>query len=182
LELHLHSRCSFSEGMMFVENKTVIIRPISKDDFNEVLYWSKDDAFCLANDWELNRNPDELGNWWARCVDNKATDFIRMGIEWDNQLIGYADLAHISGNTAELGIAIGNSALWGKGIGTVAADQWITYASKAYNLSIFHAETHETNFGSRKMLEKLGFQEISRNGSEVYKGLETKLIQYQLIL
>ncbi len=61
-------------------------------------------------------------------------------------------------------------------------DQWIKYASKVFNISIFHAETHETNCGSKKMLEKLGFQEISQNGSEVDKGLETKLIQYQFIL
>jgi [ribosomal protein S5]-alanine N-acetyltransferase len=172
----------FQEGVLFVENKSVIFRPIAMDDFDEVLIWSKDDAFCLANDWELNRDSKELYNWWLMCVENQATEFIRMGMEWNNRLIGYADLAHIRGNTAELGIAIGDSTLWGKGIGTLAADQWIKYASKAFNLSIFHAETHETNYGSKKMLEKLGFKEMSQNGSEVYKGLETKLIQYQFIL
>ena len=33
---------------------------------------------------------------------------------------------------------------------------------------------------SRKMMEKLGFEEVSRNGSEVYLNKDTPLIQYKL--
>jgi [ribosomal protein S5]-alanine N-acetyltransferase len=40
-----------------------------------------------------------------------------MGIDLEERLVGYADLACIKDNTAELGIAIGESTLWGKGIG-----------------------------------------------------------------
>ncbi|MDN4608662.1 GNAT family N-acetyltransferase [Sporosarcina sp. F6_3S_P_2] len=87
------------------------IRPLTMEDFDHVLQWSKDEVFCMANDWDKNRNEQELFKWWQHCVHNGSQDFIRMGIEMENKLIGYADLAFIKDNSAELGIAIGESLL-----------------------------------------------------------------------
>lgn len=170
------------KGMSFMDSNTVTIRPISIDDFEEVLKWSTDDAFCIANEWELHRDPREVYDWWKHCVELNTTDFIRFGIEWNDRLIGYADLANIQDNVGELGIAIGDSTLWGKGIGSLAANQFMAYVSTEYSITVFHAETHETNLRSQKMLEKLGFQEVSRIGFEDYKGIKTQLIQYQLMM
>lgn len=112
--------------------KTMLItlRPLTVDDYNIVLIWSKDDAFCLSNGWEKNRDPDELFRWWNKCINIAMDDFIRMGIEMNKQLVGYADLAFIKDNTAELGIAIGESKLWGKGIGSEAILNMIGYGAK----------------------------------------------------
>lgn len=156
------------------------IRPITEEDYDYVLKWSKNDKFCLANDWEINRNEQELYKWWLYCVNDLPEDVIRMGIELENKLIGYADLASIVGNTAELGIAIGESTLWGKGIGFKSSVRMMDYASSNFGITIFNAETHETNIRAKKMLDRMGFKEISRNGSEEYLGVETKLIQYVL--
>ena len=112
-------------------------------------------------------------------VNIAKNDFIRMGIEMNKQLIGYVDLACIKDNTAELGIAIGESLLWGKGIGFNAALNMIEYGAKKLEITIFYAETHETNIRCRNMLEKLGFKEISRNGFEEYLGEKEQLIQYR---
>jgi len=157
------------------------IRPITLDDFENVLAWSKDDTFCEANGWEINRSSEELYKWWHNCVNHPAEDFIRMGITLNGKIIGYADMACIKGNTAELGIAIGESRLWGKGIGSTSAMCMMEYASKKLGISIFNAETHEANARSRKMLENLGFREISRKGSEEYLGMRSQRIQYRLI-
>ncbi|WP_252502378.1 GNAT family N-acetyltransferase [Sporosarcina sp. Marseille-Q4943] len=157
-----------------------MLRPLRIADYETVLIWSKDDLFCSANGWELNRNEEELYDWWIRCVNNKAEDFIRMGIEFNGKFIGYADLANIVGNTAEIGIAIGESSLWGKGIGYHSTLSLMKYASSNLGITVFNAETHETNTRSRKMLHKLGFEEVSRIGSEEYIGAETQLIQYRL--
>lgn len=73
----------------------VKIRNLRADDYNCVLNWSKDDSFCSANGWEKDRSPQELYIWWLKCVNNAADDFIRMGIEFNERLIGYADLACI---------------------------------------------------------------------------------------
>nr|WP_278044636.1 GNAT family N-acetyltransferase [Paenibacillus solani] len=153
---------------------------MSIDDYSFVLSWSKDDSFCSANGWEKNRNPDEIYSWWAKLVTKTQENFIRMGIEINKKLIGYIDLACIKDNTAELGIAIGESSMWGKGIGSKSALCMIEYGSKNLGITIYNAETHESNTRSRRMLEKIGFKEISRVGTEEYLGMNDQLIQYQL--
>lgn len=164
-----------------VDNSNLIkIRPITEEDYGYVLKWSKNDKFCLANDWDINRNEQELYKWWLYCVNDLPENLIRMGIEMENKLIGYADLACIAGNTAELGIAIGESMLWGNGIGFRSSMCMMNYASSNFGITVFHAETHETNIRARKMLDKMGFKEVSRIGAEEYLGVETKLIQYIL--
>ena len=157
------------------------IRPLTMDDYEAVLKWSKDDSFCLANGWELNRSPEELYRWWLLCVNNATADFIRMGMELEGELVGYADLANIADDTAELGIAIGESGLWGKGIGSRAATSIMRYAAEKLGITTFTAETNEANLRSQKMLEKIGFKVISRSGSEEYMGAESSLIQYRLM-
>ena len=158
----------------------ITLRPIDMKDFQAVLLWSQDDAFCEANGWELNRELEELSNWWQKCVDNKSTDFIRIGIALNNLLIGYGDIVCINSSDAEIGIAIGESSLWGQGIGQAATAKLINYG-KTIGITTFLAETHETNHRARKMLERIGFEEISRSGSELYKGIKTVLIQYKLV-
>ena len=170
---------------MNIENKvidTIKIRPLSIDDYKTVLKWSKDDTFCSANGWEKNRSEEELYGWWLHCISNESEDFIRMAIELEERLVGYADLACIKDNTAELGIAIGESTLWGKGIGSKSILCMMDYGFKKLGITIFNAESHEANIRSRKMLEKIGFIEISRIGNEEYLGTENQLIQYRLSL
>lgn len=99
----------------------------------------------------------------------------------NGELIGYADLASIKDHTAELGIAIGESRLWGKGIGCHSAICMMKYGAKYAGISTFLAETHEENRRARKMLEKIGFKEVSRMGSEDYLGRKSQLIQYRLV-
>ena len=151
------------------------------DDYQFVLNWSRNDLFCLANEWEINRSPEELYTWWLNCVNSENDSFIRMGIESNKKLVGYTDLSFIKDNTAELGVAIGESGLWGKGIGVIAALSMVKYGAEHLGITIFNAETHESNIRSRRMLEKIGFIEISRVGTEEYIGVDDKLIQYQFI-
>ncbi|MBD7985458.1 GNAT family N-acetyltransferase [Sporosarcina sp. Sa2YVA2] len=155
------------------------IRDISMEDYEAVLSWSKDEAFCSANGWELNRSEDELHRWWMYCVNRESNDFIRKAIELEGKLIGYADLADIQGQSAELGIAIGESGLWGKGIGAHSIRSMMSYATATLGITVFYAETHEANIRAQKMLEKVGFLEVSRIGTEEYLGQEDRLFQFR---
>lgn len=162
--------------------QSIKIRDITIDDYNFVLNWSKDHNFCMSNGWEKNSNEEELYKWWDHCVNNVSKDFIRFGVEFNGKLIGYADLANIKDNTAELGIAIGESSLWGKGLGYTAALWMIDYASTKKGMTILDAETYQKNFRSIKMLNKLGFKEVCRVGYEEYLGANNQLIQFKWIL
>ncbi|MCM3741949.1 GNAT family N-acetyltransferase [Oceanobacillus luteolus] len=159
---------------------SIILRPIRIEDYNYVLNWSRDEAFCLANDWEINRNEKDVYAWWVHCVTTDFKNFNRIGIEYEGRLIGYVDVVLINDVTAEIGIAIGERNLWGRGIGTSSILKLMEYASKELGIKIFKAETHEANTRSRSMLEKIGFREIDRDGTDNYLGLDSCLIRYKL--
>lgn len=167
---------------MELNSNEVSFRELRIEDFGTVLHWSENERFCEANGWPINRDHDELLDWWKRCVLMRRSDFIRLGMEYQNKLIGYVDLAEMKSDSAEIGIAIGESKLWNGGIGTQAVKKLIGYASEQFGISTFYGDTHETNHRSRKMMEKLGFTEVSRIGSEVYLGTEVDLVQYKLDL
>lgn len=167
---------------MLEDAKTLIFRTLKNDDDHVILSWSNDEKFCEANGWRKNLDEEELFSWWQYSMNMNRKDFIRLGIEYKNRLIGYADLVEIQNDSAEIGIAIGESQLWGKGIGTTVTHMFIKYAFEKFGITTFYGETHETNFRSRKMMENLGFEEVSRIGSEVYLNKDTPLIQYKLYL
>ncbi|QTD41786.1 GNAT family N-acetyltransferase [Sporosarcina sp. Te-1] len=161
-------------------HEAVVLRQLSMEDLETVIEWSKDDIFCLANGWETGRERDELFRWWTRCVEERTDKFIRLGVEYGNVLVGYVDLLAMEEGSAELGIAIGDRSVWGKGIGVLASRLMMDYAAKERGIHSFLAETHESNYRARRMLEKLGFQETSRNSTEEYKGKISRLLQYTL--
>ena len=165
-------------------NQEIQLRNIQMEDFNTVLKWSNNERFCSANDWSLERTEEEVYTWWKKCVTTKNDHFVRLGIEIHSKLIGYADLAYIhrEHQSAEIGIAIGETNMWSKGFGTQAVKELMQYGHKQLGITSFLAETHETNIRAQKMLNRLGFQEISRNGSERYLNEETTLIQYQFLV
>ncbi|OBW55868.1 GNAT family N-acetyltransferase [Solibacillus sp. FSL W7-1472] len=167
---------------MDINRNEIYFRKLKLEDFNAVVDWSRDDGFCEANGWQKNRDHLELFKWWERCVTNQQKDMIRLGIEYKNRLIGYADLAEFKNNSAEIGIAIGDSTLWNNGIGTHMIKKLLNYANEQFGVTTFYGETNETNHCSRKMMEKVGFTEESREGTELYIGKEVKLVQYKLEL
>lgn len=167
---------------MDINRNEIHFRKLKLEDFNAVVDWSRDEYFCEANGWQKNRDHMELFKWWERCVANQQKEMIRLGIEYKNRLIGYADLAEIKNNSAEIGIAIGNSTLWNVGIGTQMIKKLMNYANEQFGITTFYGETHETNHRSRKMLKKVGFTEESRIGTELYIGKEVKLVQYKLFM
>lgn len=162
------------------QSNNMKLRAILLNDFKTILKWSQNDIFCRANGWELNGDKEEFYIWWESLVNCPPEGFFRLGIERNGQLIGYTDLASIKEDAAELGIAIGNPRFWGKGLGSQAAELMIEYGRKELGVKIFLAETHETNTRSRKMLERIGFKEVSKEGAEIYLGEDTKLVQYAL--
>lgn len=74
------------------------------DDYETVLAWSRNELFCSSNGWQQNSYEKEVYRWWEACVNKSLDDFVRKGIEYNHELVGYTDLAYIKDH---LGIAIG---------------------------------------------------------------------------
>ncbi|MEW4283212.1 GNAT family N-acetyltransferase [Priestia koreensis] len=68
------------------------------------------------------------------------------------------------------------------GWGVKAVQALLTYAKEQLNIRCLYAETHATNTRAQKMLTKLSFQQVSQNGTDMYRGEQTSLLQYELVL
>lgn len=143
--------------MEFVSQRPLTLRPLELADFPQVLLWNDDALFCEVNEWPLRREETALFGWWKQCVENNRPEFHRIGIEWNDRLIGYVDFAEITDYSAELGIAIGDSSLWQKGLGSAALKQALDFGKKKFKVQMYTAETHVKNERAQKMLMRHGF-------------------------
>lgn len=144
------------------------LRPLEINDFSHVLSWSRDPLFCEANGWAIHQDVTRLYEWWTRCVNQDIPHFQRIGIEWGQRLIGYVDLADIQNGTAEVGIAIGDSSLWQRGLGAAALEKALHYGQHNHDIKIFTAETSISNKRAVKMLMRAGFRKTNETDSSIY--------------
>jgi [ribosomal protein S5]-alanine N-acetyltransferase len=153
---------------------SVQLRDLQLEDLDTVFVWSRDAEFCLANDWSLEIPEDHLRNHWTGIITESSDNLIRKGITFDGQLIGYADLAEINAleARASLGYAIGDSSLWGQGLGFLGAKLMLELAFKNLKLERVTAEVNAANTRSLRVLEKLGFKlEGVLRQHETYRGV-----------
>jgi [ribosomal protein S5]-alanine N-acetyltransferase len=135
--------------------------------------WAKDREFCLANDWSLEIPEERLISHWTGIITESSDNLIRKGITFENQLIGYADLADINQfeARASLGYAIGDSSLWGQGLGFLGAKLMLELAFESLKLERVTAEVNAANTRSLRVLEKLVFKlEGILRRHETYRG------------
>lgn len=154
--------------MEYVSQDSLTLRPLKLYDFPQVLLWNQDPLFCEVNEWPLCREETALHEWWKQCVENNRPGFHRIGIEWSNRLIGYVDFADMTEHSAELGIAIGDSSLWQKGLGSAALAQALEFGKTEFKIHNYIAETHVSNTRAQNMLIRLGFHKTSEEISNDY--------------
>ena len=157
------------------------LRPLTLDDLDTVVRWSRDQTFCRANGWDVGRPPAEVRRHWAQLIEDPPDHFLRFGAEVDGELVGYADLADIRRDEAELGFAVGDSSRWGTGIGTAAALAMITYGFQQVGLKQIRATVHEPNERSVAVLRKLGFRRVGTlPNTEEYLDEPALMIEFEL--
>lgn len=154
------------------------LRAFTMDDLEAVSTWFQDETFREENRWMDQADFEEMKQWLETFVEHKQADFERFGIEQDGQLIGYADIKYAKQKKAQLGVAIGNSELWGHGLGGQAITLLEDYAREK-GVEIFIAQTPETHKRARRMVERLGYAEAKEVGYEDYLGEETRMIAYE---
>lgn len=151
-----------------VAQPSIVLRPLKFTDFPQVLLWNQDIQFCEANGWSLNQDEERLFRWRGMFVNNTSNDFFRIGIEWDQKLIGYVDFAEVNNGGAEIGIAIGDSTLWQRGLGKEALSQALEFGSKNYAIHSYRAETELSNVRAQNLLIRAGFKKIKQTDSTIF--------------
>lgn len=149
-------------------------------DEETAVAWGADVAFCLANGWALQMPAERIRSHQRRLIDSPPEGLLRLGIEMDGRLIGFVDLADLNEQSGELGIAIGESGLWGGGIGAQAGRLMLAHAFEVRELEFVWAEVHLPNRRSQALMRKLGMTETGREGTDEYQGEVVPMVQYRI--
>lgn len=156
------------------------LRPLRPGDEESAVRWGADEEFCLAIDWEVNLPPQRIRQHWQGIINASEPDFLRLGIALDDLLVGYTDLAQITANSAEFGIAIGERALWGHGLGLQAGRLTLAHAFTELGVQTVTAEAHAPNARSRTLMGRLGFTQTGLGGLEEYRGELVPVVRFVL--
>ena len=105
-----------------LRGQRVTLRPMTHDDAPHLVRWANDPAFAW---FQWGRRPgrfpdDEAARKWIDTIaENRGVTF---AIEHDGRPIGQANYRDVrpKGKSAEVGIGIGEPALWGRGLGREA--------------------------------------------------------------
>jgi len=140
-----------------LDGEKVRLRPVREDDLPHFQRWLNDPD---VRQWlTLPKGPtmEEERQWWE--AEQRNPDDIVWAIEtMDGRLLG--DLAlrpNPLGRWADLGICIGEKALWGQGHGTDAVHTVLRYAFLGMRLNRVSLTTDELNARALRCYEKCGF-------------------------
>lgn len=155
----------------------VTLRAFQAGDEEAAVRWSRDRAFCEANEWTPDLSADVVRECWQQR--GVTSPHLQM-IEVDGEVVGYAEWQDLAAGEAELGIAIGDSGRWGQGIAAQAGRLMLAWAFTELGLERVWAEAHAPNVRSLALLRKLGFDELGPHGEAEYQGRTVPMVQFEL--
>jgi RimJ/RimL family protein N-acetyltransferase len=158
----------------------VTLRPLRPGDEQAAVRWAADPEFCLAAGWTPHLAPRLINRHWQRLIAGTGPDFLRLGIVENGELVGYVDLANKQAHTAELGVAIGERAQWGRGLAHQACGLLLAQAFGPLKLQTVTAQVHAPNSRSHRLMLGLGFTESGRGEPELYRGEWVEVVCYRL--
>lgn len=168
----------------------VILRPLVMSDLSQILAWSHDEAFCLANGWPLGLSSEKLQDWFVRLLNNPPADLVRRGIVLagaehpEELLVGFVDLRDLNllEKRARFRIAIGEEAYRNQGVDYAAGKLMLAYGFNELGLERITAEERGSNVRMRSLMERLGFtlEGILRQ-HETYQGIREDIYLYGML-
>lgn len=170
-----------------IHGRTVILRNISPEEVSiEYVHWLNDPL--ITKYLEVRRTQVTLDTQKV-FIDqiNKSTDTYIFGIfVHGNQMVGTTKLGPIDSDsrTGDIGILIGDSNYWQKGVATEAIQILCDAFKSAHLLKKVSAGAAETNIGSIKAFENNGFSPeemqlgsgIDEYGNSVRNVILTKIL------
>ncbi len=143
-----------------LQGEKVSLRPVEERDLPLTLRWSNDREVrhWLHGSDRPDDTPESKRKWYEQMqVDPARVGWIIEGP--DGIAIGWAALQGIDDThgRAELAITIGEKAYWGRGYGTDAVRQLLSYAFVQMGLRRVHLITDEDNARGIRCYEKCGF-------------------------
>jgi putative acetyltransferase len=161
--------------MKAIETKRLILRPIAKDDAEDIFAYSKNGNVGVDAGWKAHASIEETREIMKIIFLGKENVY---GIELKEtgKLLGTIglidDTKRQNSKARMLGYAIGEE-YWGNGYTTEAAQALIQHGFEKLSLDLISAYCYLYNKRSKRVLEKCGFQYegLLRLAEERYDGV-----------
>lgn len=151
-------------------------RPWRREDAAAIVPYA-DDPLVARNLRDVFPNPYTLADaegYVRDCVEREGRGQLCRAIVVDGQAAGSIGLFlgnDVYRKSAELGYWLGRP-FWGHGIMTAAVEEICALGFAAWDIVRIHAEPYARNAGSRRVLEKAGFQLEGIQRKSVFKNGE----------
>ena len=138
------------------------------------LGWLKDPLVARYLECRYERHSiKKLKDYVRKIKRDPGYAFFAIVLKGENRHIGNIKIGPINRihNSADVGVLIGDTSCWGKGLATEAIELAADYAFKKLNLHKLTAGAYECNIGSIKAFKKAGFAvEAVRKSHYFYGG------------
>jgi len=158
-----------------LETERLILRPLSLDDLNAVFKWTGDPRVNKYMIYPLYKNPEDGREWLSHLYENEKNIDYGFVYKETGELIGSGGIYyHEDIDTWRIGYNLACD-FWKKGLAVEAMEKIIEYGRSKFDIKIIDGEFCVDNYGSRRVMEKLGMTfykdaEYSKlDGSETFK-------------
>lgn len=159
------------------------IREFQKDDIPYKVKWINDTENNQFLHYDLPLREDKTLLWFNSIKDR--TDRADFTITYNGEPAGLIGLINIDNKNrkAEYYIALGGTAVKGKGIATTASELLIEESYRKYNLNKIYLFTEVDNRSAQKLFERIGFvKEGLLNGDLIQEGRKVDRFVYGLLV
>lgn len=143
-----------------VNRETVCLQEITEDDWELIMAWRSHPL--IRSNFILSQTMygewTELQSWWDKRGNRKDFMIILEADGWKRK-VGMASAVGLEKPIIEIGIYIGEIALWGKGIGSRALQLLLDWLKASGHQQCF-ANIENSNVGSQRLFIRLGFQRV----------------------
>jgi RimJ/RimL family protein N-acetyltransferase len=131
------------------------------DRLAEIVRWRNDPAVNKYLRPGI-RTLAEVREWYTQYFSQAENKLF--AVYCDQTLIGYSTLEHIDAThrNCEIGLVIGDTRCWNKGLGALVVQRLITRAFTVYHLHRVYAVIQDGNIASMRCFAKAGFQHEGR--------------------
>lgn len=152
-----------------LEGQIAVLRPVREGEAETLVGWLEDTE--VTRNLRILLPPPVAGEreWLsARAQDEH---FVFWGIEYEGRLVGMTSIQEIDwiSRHGATGTAIGERAVWGRGIGTETMQLRTRFAFEALNLNKLNSGYYEGNDASAEAQRRTGYREVGRRRQELFR-------------
>ena len=162
----------------------VTVRPLDLADRAPMYRWYLDGTADRFSGWSKRISRDAFDLKWERLILDPPSGIILFAIDVADACVGRIELARIDRDNrhAAVGLLVGETSQWGKGIGAAALRLVADVAFSIENLERLYAHVFGFNTRSRRLMLRVGFQaEGVLRRHELHNGLRQDMHVFGLL-